>query len=161
MGSKRPWQPVDIPFCAGPLRILLVEDDALVAWGLESMLVEIGHSPEWTAGSAEEAIEAAATHHPDLVIMDIRLRGDRDGIDAAREIVARYSIPVLFLTGYSDPRTLRRAKEARSLGVLTKPTFPGELWAALAGAGAIIAQGKACTPDSKPPPLEIWQAQEP
>ncbi len=132
----------------------MVEDDAIVAWGLENLLAEIGHSAECTAGSAEEAVEAAATHRPDLVIMDIRLRGDRDGIDAAKEIVERFGIPVLFLTGYSDPQTLGRAKTAEPLGVLSKPAFPGQLWVALAAAGAAIARRKAEMPGTNRPPSD-------
>jgi CheY-like chemotaxis protein len=102
-------------------RILIVEDDYFVATDLEHRLREAGVEVVGVAGTAEEAIEIAAAKLPTLAIMDIRLAGQRDGIDAAIELLSRYAIPSIFATAHNDTYTRQRAQKAYPLGWVTKP----------------------------------------
>jgi DNA-binding NarL/FixJ family response regulator len=100
---------------------LLVEDDYLIAMQVEIALGEAGFQLAGIASSAEEAIEMAVAHRPILAIMDIRLAGKRDGIDAALELFQNHHIRCIFATAHSDPDTSRRAEPAQPLGWLQKP----------------------------------------
>jgi CheY-like chemotaxis protein len=103
-------------------RILIVEDEYFVALDAEDALTAAGFTVVGVAASAEEAVEIAAAEVPDLVLMDIRLAGPRDGIAAATEIRSRLGIPSLFATAHSDAATRARGDAAASpLGWLTKP----------------------------------------
>src|SRR3954467_4600515 len=97
-------------------RILLVEDDYLAATDAEAALLDAGFEVIGPANSAEEAIGLARTEMPELVIMDIRLMGPRDGIDAAREILRSTGIRSLFATAHSTPAIRNRAEETAPLG---------------------------------------------
>jgi two-component system, response regulator PdtaR len=119
---------------ATPGRILIVEDDYLVAIEMEGRLVEAGYEVVGTAGSAEEAISLARAHNPDLAIMDIRLAGLRDGVDAAVELFREHGTRSIFATAHDDPRTRRRAAAAEPLGWLRKPYSPDDLIAAVKAA---------------------------
>jgi DNA-binding NarL/FixJ family response regulator len=101
--------------------ILLVEDDYLIAMQVEIALSEAGFELAGIAASADEAIEIAVAHHPALAIMDIRLAGKRDGIDAALELFRNHDIRCIFATAHSDPDTSKRAEPAQPLGWLQKP----------------------------------------
>ena len=87
-----------------PARILLVEDDYFVALELESRLSEAGFEVVGIASTAEEALEMAASGMPELAIMDIRLGGPRDGVDAATELLAKLGVPSIFATAHADER---------------------------------------------------------
>jgi DNA-binding NarL/FixJ family response regulator len=102
-------------------RLLLVEDDFLVAGEMRHALTEAGYDVVGIAGSADDAIELATTHEPQLVIMDVRLRGERDGVDAAVEIFSARGIRSIFATAHGDKRTFERAKRASPAGWLQKP----------------------------------------
>lgn len=102
-------------------RILVVEDDALVARDVEQSLEGMGYAVVGVAGDAEEALALAGAATPDLVLMDIRLPGSMDGIEAGERMVRDFELPVVFLTAHSDNATLQRAKEAGSFGYLIKP----------------------------------------
>jgi two-component system, response regulator PdtaR len=102
-------------------RILIVEDDFLVAMQAESALTEAGFTSAGIAISAEEAIALAISQRPALVLMDIRLAGQRDGIDAAFELLGKLNIRCIFATAHQDPGTRRRAEPAHPLGWLQKP----------------------------------------
>jgi len=91
-------------------QILVVEDDSIIAMELEDRLYGLGYVVCATTAYGEEAIEKAAELGPDLVLMDIRLKGAMDGIEAAAEIRERYDIPVVYLTAYADSNTLQRAQ---------------------------------------------------
>jgi PAS domain S-box-containing protein len=104
-----------------PARILVVEDERVVAWDIQQQLSRIGHTVVGTAASGEDAVELALSTKPHLVLMDIRLEGAMDGIDAARQIRRSAQIPVIFLTAYADDETVRRASQAEPLGYLLKP----------------------------------------
>jgi PAS domain S-box-containing protein len=101
--------------------ILVVEDNYIVMMELVSRLEEMGYQIAGTAASGAEAIEKAGKHMPDLTIMDIRLKGDIDGIEAASAIKKKYDIPVIYLTAHSDEETLSRAKITEPFGYILKP----------------------------------------
>jgi DNA-binding NarL/FixJ family response regulator len=102
-------------------RILIVEDDFLVANEIEIALSDAGFDIAGVAASADEAAELAASRNPALVVMDVRLAGERDGISAAVEIFRRLGIRCIFATAYYDQRLLERARPAMPLGWLQKP----------------------------------------
>jgi CheY-like chemotaxis protein len=102
-------------------RILIVEDEMFVAMDIELVVERAGHQAVGFAGTAERAVALAGELDPDLVLMDIRLRGDRDGIDAAIEIRKRFDIPCLVISAYTDALTRERAAPARVLGFISKP----------------------------------------
>jgi len=101
-------------------RILVVEDEVIVAMDIRNRLRHLGYEVSAIASSGEEAIEKAK-EHPDLILMDIVLKGKMDGIEAARHIQERQSIPLIFLTAHSDDKTMQRAKLAGSRGHIIKP----------------------------------------
>ena len=101
--------------------ILIVEDESIVAEGIETSLLELGYEVAAKTGSAKNAIELARKHRPDLVLMDIVLKGEEDGVHAAGQIASQFDIPVVFLTAYSDKSTLNRAKLTDPFGYITKP----------------------------------------
>lgn len=116
------------------IRIFIVEDEVLVARELTKTLSSLGYSIVGFARSgtdALDALDALAIHQPDLVLMDIDLPGDMDGIDATRIITATYDIPVIYLTAYPDQQTWRRAKQTRPFGYLIKPWSTEELLASV------------------------------
>lgn len=108
-------------------RVLIVEDNWLIAVELESVLEEAGYAVVGLAMSADEAVEMGAAQRPDLVLMDIRLRGDRDGIDAATELRDRYDVPSVFTTAHGEPETRARGQAARPLGWIIKPITGADL----------------------------------
>ena len=108
-------------------RILVVEDEWLVAQGIAESLAELGYEVAGMAASGEETLRLAAEAHPDLVLMDILLKGDMDGIEAAEHLRRRFNLPVVFLTAYADPQTLARAKVTEPFGYLLKPFEVREL----------------------------------
>jgi CheY-like chemotaxis protein len=102
-------------------RILIVEDEMFVALDIEAAVIKAGHKVVGFAGTAERAVGLADELRPDLVLMDIRLPGERDGIDAAIEIRQRFDIPSLMISAYSDAETRERAAPAGALGFISKP----------------------------------------
>lgn len=105
-------------------RVLLVEDEGLVAMDLEQTLTRMGYRVVGTADDAADAVARARELSPDLVLMDIRLAGPRDGIDAGRELADRFDLPVVFVTGTADPATLERALGSAQFGYVRKPIDP-------------------------------------
>jgi two-component system, response regulator PdtaR len=103
------------------LRILIVEDEWFIAVESEAILRAAGFHVVGIAVSADEAVALAAAERPDLVLMDIRLKGERDGIDAAREMRERFDIPSLFATAHSDPAMRQKAEAAAPAGWISKP----------------------------------------
>ena len=94
---------------------------------IERGLRKLGYLVVATTGTGEEAVRLATEHRPDLVLMDIRLQGSMDGIDAGCQIRRRLGIPIVFLTAYADARTVERAKHAEPFGYLLKPFEDSEL----------------------------------
>jgi CheY-like chemotaxis protein len=102
-------------------RVMVVEDEALVAMALESCLKNLGHQVAASAASGEEAVRKAISLDPDLVLMDIRLKGRIDGIEAASRIGQALHIPIVYLTAHSDDETLVRAQATEPYGFILKP----------------------------------------
>jgi CheY-like chemotaxis protein len=102
-------------------RVLIVEDEIVIALSLESVLKTMGYMVTGIAMSGEDAIKQTMESYPALVLMDITLAGQMDGIEAASQIVEKLCIPIIFLTGYSDEISLNRLAEIDHYGVLQKP----------------------------------------
>ena len=102
-------------------RILIVEDEAIVAESLKDQLMNLGYQVCGTAANGEDAIRIMENSDPDLVMMDIMLEGSMDGVEVASRIREKSEIPVIFLTAYSDNETLQRAKITEPFGYLIKP----------------------------------------
>ncbi len=112
-------------------RILIVEDERIVALDLKSRLESEGYRVEGLAASGEDAVRKAAALEPDLVLMDIRLEGEMDGIDAAGRIHEQFGIPVVFLTAFASDETIERARRTEPYGYLVKPFEDRELHATI------------------------------
>lgn len=119
-------------------RILIVEDEWLVSLQIEQTLTAAGLEIVGTAGDAATAVALAGRHRPDLVLMDIRLQGELDGISAAREIAERFGIPSLFVSAHTDQRTMTRSLAVRPAGWLPKPFTKDELVKAVQAALDVV-----------------------
>lgn len=108
-------------------RILVVDDEKIVNLDIQATLKRLGYDVVGDAGTGQEAIDKAADFRPDLVLMDIKLQGRMDGIEAANVIIKTYDIPIVFLTAFSDEKTLSRAKLSGPFGYLLKPFEEREL----------------------------------
>lgn len=108
-------------------RIMIVEDEGIIAMDIRHQLEGFGYEVVAMAFSGEQAVMLATEHRPDLIMMDIVLKGGMDGVTAAQTITKSLNIPVIFLTAYSDPATLLRAKAVGAHGYLIKPFRPDEL----------------------------------
>lgn len=112
-------------------KILIIEDEAIVAEDLEMAITDIGYEVVGRADSADDAIKKAFELKPDLVLMDIVLKGEKNGIDASHEIKEKMDIPVIFLTAYSDNDLIDRAKSSEPYAYLVKPFQGKQLLAAI------------------------------
>jgi len=112
-------------------RILIVEDEAILAMTLEEKLTRLGYSVLKSVSTGEDALAEAREERPDLVLMDIRLSGDMDGITAAGHIKSFSDVPIIYLTGHSDEPLLQRAKQTEPYAYLIKPVSIQELKASL------------------------------
>ena len=113
------------------IKIIIVEDESIVALDIQQRLKAMGYSVIATAASGEEAIKQCEVTPPDLLLMDIRLTGEIDGIEAAGLIRSHSDIPVIYLTAYADDETLQRAKISEPFGYLIKPIEDKELKTAI------------------------------
>jgi len=109
-------------------RILIVEDEKIIALDLQRRLERFGYSVVGMASDGMEAVALAKERAPDIILMDIMLAGGMDGIEAAGQIRDRYGVPVIFLTAYTDEKTLERAKEVEPFGYILKPFKERELY---------------------------------
>lgn len=107
--------------------ILVVEDEIIVALDLKRCLQGMGYQVDQVVTAGEKAVEAAKNKRPDLVLMDIRLQGKMNGIEAAKVIHSQYDVPVVYLTAYADDQTLQQATAAGPYGYLVKPFEAREL----------------------------------
>jgi len=119
-------------------RVLVVEDDFLIAMQTESALTDAGFDVVGTAATADEAIGLAREKSPALAVMDIRLAGERDGIDAARQLFGELNIRCLFATAHDDASTRERARPFAPLGWLPKPYTAASLVALVTQAVASL-----------------------
>lgn len=108
-------------------RILVVEDESIVAKDIQRTLEKLGYEVPATASSAASAYERLSESLPDLVFLDIKLKGEEDGIHIAENIKAKYNIPVIFLTSFVDQQTLDRAKVTEPYGYIVKPFNESDL----------------------------------
>ncbi|WMW65020.1 response regulator [Nitratidesulfovibrio liaohensis] len=112
---------------SGRPSVVIVDDEQIVALDIRRTLERLGYAVPAMAADGEEAVRMAGELRPDLVLMDIRLRGPMDGIEAAGRIAGQYGVPVVFLTAFSDAATLERAKACGPFGFLVKPFEEREL----------------------------------
>ncbi|MGB5686827.1 MAG: response regulator [Candidatus Electrothrix sp.] len=106
---------------AQAIRILIVEDEAIIGMELQSRLIRQGYDVPLVVDTGIKAIDKAGELQPDLILMDIFLKGDMDGIEAAEEIRQQYGFPIVFLTANTDKKTFERAKHSAPLGYIQKP----------------------------------------
>lgn len=117
-----------------PIRVLIVEDEGLIAEALRDQVEALGHRVVDVLANVDDALASVRAAPPDVVLLDIRLQGNRDGIDAAIEIGEGYRVPVVFLTAHADAGTLNRAMQTRPSAYLVKPIRPTELASAIRAA---------------------------
>ena len=110
-----------------PRGVLIVEDESIVALDLQQTLAACGYDAFAVAATADEAMARAAERRPDIVLLDIRVKGRVDGIKTAQLLQDRFGVPIVYLTAHSDDATLARAKATRPYGYLLKPVKPGDL----------------------------------
>jgi CheY-like chemotaxis protein len=110
--------------------ILIVEDEGIVSADIQDRLRSLGYRTTIVA-DGKSALETAALLKPSLVLMDIILKGEIDGIEAAQAIYRQFRIPVVFLTAHADERTFRRAQEAEPFGYIIKPFNEEELYSTI------------------------------
>lgn len=122
------------------LKILLVEDEGIIAADMENMLEKMGYEVLETAMDYEEAIEQLKEETPDLILLDVNLGGRKDGIDLAGIINEQYQIPFIFTTSYTDGPTIERAKKVKPIGYLVKPFKQEQLYTTIEMAMFAIAQ---------------------
>ncbi|AAM32650.1 transcriptional regulator [Methanosarcina mazei Go1] len=109
-------------------RILIVEDEHIVAMGIKRMLKSLGYTVTGVASSGKDAISKAESTFPDLILMDIMLKGELDGVEAAKEIKERFDVPIVYLTAYSDSNILERVKKTGPSGYIVKPFDEKDLY---------------------------------
>jgi len=129
--SHRAPEASDTSGLSKKLRILVVEDERIVARDLQIRLTGLGYEVNAIASSKAQAIESVRKNLPDLVLMDIRLNGVAEGIDAAQEMRTEFNLPVIYLTGHSDTATLTQARLTEPFGYILKPFENRELVAAI------------------------------
>ena len=112
-------------------QVLVVEDEGIIAADIQDRLATLGYEVPATVASGEEALQKIPVFNPDLVLMDIVLQGQMDGIDAAAEIRKRFDLPVIYLTAHADESTLKRAKITEPFAYILKPFEERELQTAL------------------------------
>jgi len=127
-------QPVFGSYSGNGWRILVVEDEAIIAMDIQNILKKIGYSGAEVVHSGEESIQKVASGHPHLVLMDIKLKGNLDGIQAAHQIFNQYKVPVVYITAYADENTLKRVDGTGRFGYITKPFEETELQTTIQGA---------------------------
>ncbi len=108
-------------------KVLVVEDEAIVARDIQMRLQDLGYDVPLTVSSGEQAIVKAGEIRPDMIMMDISLKGEMLGTEAACIIREKFDIPVIFLTAYSDDKTLESAKKSEPMGYIAKPIEKNDL----------------------------------
>jgi len=116
------------------LRVLIVEDDAVTALDHSMTIRDLGGTPVGIADSARAAVELARREQPDVVLMDVRLKGGIDGIDTAHSISAQFSTPIVFVTAHGDLQTYTRMRDFGAPVPVLKPASPEQLVSAIARA---------------------------
>lgn len=112
-------------------KILIVEDEPFIAENLQEMLSIFGYDETEIANSANQAIKSIKTSRPDLVLLDVKIKGDQDGIELGGIIQEQYKLPFVYITSYSDKETVNRAKHTQPLGFIVKPFTKDDVYAAI------------------------------
>lgn len=115
-------------------RVLIVDDEFIIGLGLYMQVEQMGLNVCATATTADEAVALAKEHRPAIVLMDMRLQGSKDGVDAALAIHEILGAKVIFITGSEEPETTKRILMGHPSAVLFKPVSSGDLWAAIENA---------------------------
>ena len=115
----------------GKARIMIVEDEWIIANDIQNSLVDLGYMVTSIAATGEKAIKQAVEEKPDLVLMDIMLKGDMNGIEAAKVIRGEHGIPIIYLTAYDNQYLVELAKQTDNYGYLLKPFKDKELHIAI------------------------------
>lgn len=113
------------------VNVLVVEDESIVSKDIQNTLTKLGYQVIGAASTGEKALTLVKNEVPDIVLMDIMLKGDLNGIEVAKLIKANYNIPVIFLTAYADEATLNKAKLAEPYGYIIKPFKEQDLQATI------------------------------
>lgn len=100
---------------------LIVEDELMLALDMADLVRESGFEPLSAVASGEEALRSVATRQPGVVLMDVRLRGEMDGVEAARVISERWAVPVVFISAYADATMVARMQKVLPVAILRKP----------------------------------------
>lgn len=124
------------------MRILIVEDEAIIAADLRELLEDLGYDVGSIAATVEEAERELERQSYDLMLVDIVLSGERDGIDLAQLARRRFDLPLVFITSHADPGTVRRARAVKPEGYLVKPFSRDEVFAAVEIALSHAAKGE-------------------
>lgn len=103
------------------INVLVVEDESIVSKDIQHSLTKLGYQVVGASATGEKAIELANSEHPDVILMDIMLKGEMNGVEAAEIIRRELKIPIIFLTAYADDATLNKAKIAEPYGYIIKP----------------------------------------
>lgn len=109
------------------LNILIVEDESIVAKDIQNILNRLGYSAYSIVSRGKDAIKKAAETQPDLIMMDIKLKDDMDGIETAEQIRSRFCIPVIYMSALSDEDSLKRARKTEPFFFISKPVEESEL----------------------------------
>ena len=111
--------------------ILIVEDEIIIAKNIQYMLQGLGYNVCGIEDTGEKTIKKAEEAQPELILMDIKIKGDLNGIQTAQQIQLIYNIPIVFLSAYSDEKTLKEAKMINQFGYITKPFEESELFSTI------------------------------
>lgn len=112
-------------------KVLIIEDELIIAVDIKDILQARGYEVIGTSKSYAEAVKSLAAELPDICLIDIKIKGDKDGIELAKYISSNYSIPFIFITSHADPRTLESVKSVRPYGYLLKPFEDDEVLVAI------------------------------
>ena len=112
-------------------KVFVVEDESIISMGIQNVLDKFGYSVNGTATTGEEAIEKIRADQPDLILMDIMLKGNLNGIETSRVLLSETSIPIIFLTSYSDDDMISKASEIGAYGYILKPINERELYSSI------------------------------
>lgn len=123
------------------LRVLIVEDEAILALDLEGQVEDAGHTVIAIAASTDQAVRAADRARPDVAFMDIRLAHGSSGIEAARILRERWDVPCIFISANLDPATRASVMALNPMGFINKPFHPRLVKEALADAAVRLAKG--------------------
>jgi CheY-like chemotaxis protein len=114
------------------IKLLIVEDEYLVAFHLQEQLRKLGYEVDHPVATGEEAIRTVEQAQPDIILMDLRLAGTMDGVQTAEAIRTRFEIPIIFLTGYANEEVKERVSGLKSVACIVKPAMPPAIEAAIA-----------------------------